>query len=362
MATVVFYVNGHGFGHAVRVAEVVSALGRLDPSLQVHVRTTAPASLFPPQVQVSASAVECSMVQRDAVEFDRESTLEAARRFQVGRERTVQTETAFLRQVGAQAVLADIPWLAFPAARQAGVPGLALGNFSWDWVYAHLGHGKARYEPLVQAIRDDYSQADLLLRLPLHGEMSAFRRIKDVPLIARVATSDRRTVRGSLGLPKDSPVVLLSFGGFSLEGFRGERLAQLRDYTFVAVEPMPPLAGVPNARWFPRAAVSYLDLLAAVDIVITKPGYGIVTDCLANRVRVLYTDRGDFPEYPILARSLEEMGTARYIPRQDLLAGAIGPYLDDLLGSPGRWQPIRTDGAEAVAREVLTACQRGVSP
>ena len=45
MARVALYVSGHGFGHAVRSAQVAAAL--LDAGAQVVVRTDAPAWLFP---------------------------------------------------------------------------------------------------------------------------------------------------------------------------------------------------------------------------------------------------------------------------------------------------------------------------
>ena len=36
----------------------------------------------------------------------------------------------------------------------------------------------------------------------------------------------------------------------------------------------------------------YEDLVAAVDVVLTKPGYGIVSECVANDTALLYTSRG----------------------------------------------------------------------
>lgn len=42
MATVVWYVTAHGFGHAVRSGLVLAALRRLAPGLSLHVRAAAP--------------------------------------------------------------------------------------------------------------------------------------------------------------------------------------------------------------------------------------------------------------------------------------------------------------------------------
>ena len=93
----------------------------------------------------------------------------------------------------------------------------------------------------------------------------------------------------------------------------------------------------------------YVSLLAACDAVVTKPGYGIVSDCLANRVPILFTDRGDFREYDVLADALPRLGHARYVPRQDVLAGRLGPHLDALRAEPRDWAPLATHGAQVVA-------------
>ena len=97
----------------------------------------------------------------------------------------------------------------------------------------------------------------------------------------------------------------------------------------------------------------YVSLLAACDVVVTKPGYGIVADCLANRVAVLFTDRGPFREYDVLASALPALGRARYVPRDDLISGNLGQHLDALVESHAGWTAQPINGAEVVAERVV---------
>jgi hypothetical protein len=48
------------------------------------------------------------------------------------------------------------------------------------------------------------------------------------------------------------------------------------------------------------------DLVASVDLVISKPGYGIVGECLANGTPLLYGPREEFAEYAALDAALSE--------------------------------------------------------
>ena len=161
-------------------------------------------------------------------------------------------------------------------------------------------------------------------------------------------------MRHELGLPSTARVVLLSFGAFDAH-LDVDALGALRDYVFLMTPPLAsPRRRVPtNVVQLLHQPSDYVSLLAACDAVVTKPGYGIVSDCLANRVPILFTDRGDFREYDVLADALPRLGHARYVPRQDVLAGRLGPHLDALRAEPRDWAPLATHGAQVVADRLL---------
>ncbi len=63
------------------------------------------------------------------------------------------------------------------------------------------------------------------------------------------------------------------------------------------------------------------------DVVITKPGYGIVAEAIANDTAVLYTRRGDFREQALLIDGLHRYARAREIDNTSLRAGDWGASL-----------------------------------
>ena len=88
------------------------------------------------------------------------------------------------------------------------------------------------------------------------------------------------------------------------------------------------------------AGYRYEDLVRAVDVVVTKPGYGIISECIANDTALLYTSRGDFREYPVLVEAMPKYLRCAYIEQDELLSGNWQPHLDRLL-------------AQAVSRQSL---------
>jgi L-arabinokinase len=302
-----------------------------------------------------AWALDVGVAQHDGLDLDIDETRRRWAAFSEAFDERADAEAKLLREQGVDVVLGDVPPLAFAASARAGIPSFALANFGWDWIYGAWPDFEA---PIAQ-IQAAYCEAYRLFRLPLHSKSQdafpAFERIEQVPLIARCAQRERSAVRADLGIAQDARAVLVSFGGFAADGLDLQALGQWTRYLFVLTPPMAMHAAEmpPNVVALPRTPTDFVSLIGACDAVVTKPGYGIVADCLANRVPMLYTDRGPFREYDVLADALPRLSRACYLPRRDVLAGQLGPTLDALLDSTASWTDQPMDGARIVAQRLL---------
>jgi hypothetical protein len=353
------YVSGHGYGHATRVGEVLREVRRREPSLPIAVVTSGPEVLYrravPGPIDVRNEACDVGLAQKSALVIDEAGTVEAWRRFQTRYDDRVRHEARWLSESKARVVLGDIPPLAFDAAAEAGVASIALANFSWDWIYRHLA---ARHPALHEAAGHAaaaYARCGLLLELPFAGDLSAFPRRVRIPLVARRPRMARDEARRRLGV--DGTVVLISFGGLGLSGFDPAVLARMPAFRFLvsdASAPLPPNVQVVDNAALYRTGLEYVDLVGAADAVVTKPGYGIVSDAIAAGTRMIYTDRGDFPEYPILVREMSHWLACAYVTNEDLLRGAFGDAIEKLIAQPMPAPP-PLDGAQDAADRILAA-------
>lgn len=359
MRTIVFYISGHGFGHSSRMAELADTLLQRNPSLEVIIKTSAPEWFFREQISLPFKflPLQCDVgvVQAHSLVLDPEETLRAYASFYRRSPALIGDEVSFVKKNQAALIVGDIPPLAFRIAARARIPSLAVSNFSWDWIYEPYIKRYPRYRYLLADIRKSYRQADLLLRLPFSGAMRAFRRSRQIPLIARKADSSKTEIRKVLKLRKNKPLILLSFGGFWLGPEYYRRLARLRDFTWVASERVgDELPGIVNLNRVKLrdAGLSYPHLVKAADIVVTKPGYGIVSECVANRTKILYTSRGNFREYPYLVRGIKKYLPSRFISQAKLKTGDLKAEIEDLLNSPPVFPPLSLKGAE-VCSEII---------
>ena len=74
---------------------------------------------------------------------------------------------------------------------------------------------------------------------------------------------------------------------------------------------------------------------------------------IAHQTPVLYTERGEFPEYPRLVQALNDLAVAEFIPQDDLLSGNIEPYIIRLLKRIRRWPTVPLNGADVAVEKIL---------
>jgi hypothetical protein len=372
---IVFYISGHGFGHASRSIEVINAILAQRPETRIGVRTSAPRWLFDLTVKgkVTFSTLECDtgVVQVDALTLDEADSIRRASAFHSDLVTRAASETRVLRELGAGLIVADIPPLAFAVGASAGIPSIGLGNFTWDWIYAD--YPRVRLAPsLLPSIRGAYAKASMALRLPMSGGFESFANVKDIPFVARHAGKTREEVCKQLKLPADKPIVLASFGGYGLPALETDALSKFKKYTVVNTANVPLSRARKEATVAERkgsyilineeamydGGVRYEDLVGAAEAVVTKPGYGIISECIANDTAILYTSRGHFPEYDVLVEEMPKYLRSAFIGHDDLFAGKWESGLDKLLAQPKSKKKPETNGADVAAEILLKALDK----
>lgn len=346
-----YYVTGHGLGHASRACQVIQTLRLRHPRVAVEVVSNAAPWFFRanlhPTVPVEERGLDFGVLQHDSLLMREEETLRACRALLAEADDRVADETASLRLGGVTLIAADIPFLAFPAAERAGIPSVGISNFTWDWIYEGLGERIRGYDDVVAGVRESYAAGDLLLRLPFHGGTPPLRRTEDVPLLSRRSVADPAKMRRRLDIPDGKKVALLSFGGFGLGEFDSTPLKRLSEWIFLGEPGLGESA--PHLRQVPFGSFHYPDLVKTADVVVTKPGYGIVSECIALGTAILYTGRGDFREQALLVEGIGRYGRGREIGNDRLRRGDLGEDLEALLSQPPPTASLRPDGDEVIA-------------
>jgi hypothetical protein len=357
--TIVFSISGHGFGHAARQIEIINALHDARPDVSIVVRTSAARWLFERTLRAPASfehvETDTGAVQRGALEVDVLDTIRQAEAFHRDLDGRIAYEAAALERIRAHLLVADVPPLAIASADRAGIPGVAIANFTWDWIYAGYAETRLEAPTLVARLRACYALATEGWRLPMHGGFDGIYTLRDLPFVARHGRRDPTTVRSSLGLPRTTPLALVSFGGFRAASIDVEAAARslhgIAELVLTSKDAFPAIAGVHRVdeRAMYESGFRYEDLVRAVDIVVSKPGYGIISECVANDAALLYTSRGRFQEYDVLVAEMPKCLRCAFLAQDPLRGGNWREAVVELLAQPHVSPRPATNGAEVAA-------------
>jgi hypothetical protein len=348
-----FYVTGHGFGHASRDQAVIEEL--LDhPGWSAEIRTSAPewvfGDLLGERCAFSRAELDPGVVQHDSFRHDLPATLVAWTRCLEREGELTRAEAAHLRDTGTDLVVADISPLACTAARRAGLPCIALGNFTWDWILEAYLDEEPGFASVVEEVRRLYREADLYLRLPMSPEEDPFVHRRRVGFVARRALAPREEVRAVLRAGAGETIVLISFGGFGAPRLGLEEVARHGGVRCLWDRgPARPPALLSAAG----LGLRYSDLVRASDVILTKPGFSIIAEAVAQRIPVAYAPRVGFRESALLEAFLRTSWPSTSVPLEAIADGSWVASAVALARAPGSFPDIPARGAGEVVEAIL---------
>lgn len=350
-------VTAHGFGHATRIASVIHELLKLDPDILPIFVTTTPRWLVEKYLQGRylhrPRDLDVGVLQKDGLTMDVTPTLEALKDLKARSPQLIRAEVDFIRTNRVRLVYGDIPPLATAIAEAAGIPCWMEGNFGWDFIYRPFGEA---FLPLVEWIEDLYHRCDRLFQLPMHEPMLAFPHRQLVGLTGGDPLLEVDQVRQEVGLDPQRPTVLLTFGGFGISNFPYPELGSFPDWQFISFDAdapdLPNLMRLDGTRWRP------VDVMPACDRVVSKPGYGTISEALRVGVPLCCVTREGFAESQILMEGLRQYGRHQIISQEHFF-NHPWEFLNQPVVEPQDPDGIDRQGNRTIAQEIYTLLRSG---
>lgn len=341
-------ISAHGFGHLAQTAPVLEALALLSPDLRLTIRSGLPLAQLRQRIAHPffhlAAVSDVSFRMHDAVRVDRDASTAAYREAHADWEARVTREADRLTRLAPDLVLANVSALPLAGAKRAGIPAIALCSLNWADQFGFL-FGDADWAlPIRTQLHAAYAGADLFLRCLPAAPMPSLGNVRDLPPIARIGRCDRTALAARLGLGRGQRMVLVGMGGIDF-ALPVDRWPQSDDLVWLVGDRLP--APRPDVVCHRDFGWQFSDLLASVDAVVTKPGYGMFVESAAAGTPVLFIRREDWPEQDALIDWLHREALGEEIDAVSFMQGDLRPALQDLWCKPRR--RVAADGADAAA-------------
>ena len=346
-------ITAHGYGHLAQTAAAINALRRRAPDVKLTLYSHVPHALLRARIDgdftLLNQAPDIGLPMLDALTVNIDAAAAAYRQFHAHWQADVAEETHRLRALAPDLVFANVPYRALAAARRAGIPTVALCSLNWADIYQHFCGARPEAAQIVDEITAAYRDADIFLRPAPSMPMPSLHNTRAIGPIARLGRPHREELATRFGASSHERYVLVSLGGIPmrLDAHRWPRLPG-----FKWIMPANTHGHRDDMIAFEHLKLSFVDVLASVDVLLTKPGYGSFAEAACHGTRVLYVPRVDWPEEPYLVRWLSEHGRCRAITQTQLEDGNFADDLEHLLATNAP-RPVAPTGAEEAAQILL---------
>lgn len=341
-------ISAHGFGHGAQTAAVLSALRAHLPDVRLTLLTALPRSFLRERISGDFELIDWrgdfGMRMRSALDMDLERSAADYAAFHAGWSAQVDDTARLLERLAPDLLLANVPYLPLAAAARIGLPSAALCSLNWAGIYRHYFAGRPEASRILAAMEDAYNRADAFLCPAPSMVMPELGNVRVIGPLARIGRNARAELCGRLGVAESQRLILIAPGGIEL-------LLPLedwpRDHGITWIVPDAWNVRRDDMRGFESLGFGFTDVLASVDALLGKLGYGTVAECACNGTPMLYMPRPDWPEEACLVEWLQVHGRCAPIGRDKVMRGALREALEALWAQPAPIPPQPSGAADA---------------
>ncbi|HJW03566.1 MAG TPA: hypothetical protein VJ548_09825 [Azospira sp.] len=356
-------ISGHGFGHIAQTGPVLNALRQRLPDLRLTVVSTAPEFKLRQRIDgdfaLHPRTWDFGFVMEDAFRIDRKASARAYREFHANWEERVAEEAEWIAAQQPDLVLANAAYLPLAAASRLGLQAFGMSSLNWADLFRFVfGEADGDREqdgdwakPIHTQMLASYNSARAFLKLAPGMAMPDLAQGRWIGPVARIGRERGMELRQRLGIPDHTRLVLAALGGIPSRVPVQDWPATPQVHWLV---PSAWQAQRPDMTAFEPLGWDFTDLLASVDGLLGKPGYGTFAETACNGTPMLYARREDWPEQDALIPWLQQYGCCKEVDEALFQTGALSAPLAALWEQP-RPTPPKPDGAEAAAQLLAAA-------
>ena len=304
MKKILYYITDHGLGHTTRSIAIIRKL--ITEGIDVTIRNSNVNYLQKslPHTKIISGITDVGpSIKKNGISIDNEKTLKNIGEWIDSIHKRSNIEYELISKINPDLIISDISVMPFFAAHKAQIPSIAISNFAWTDVL------KGFPKKQIELLEEGYGFANLAIQLPLGPKMKSFQNKKQVGLVCRKPTDSRKNIRKKLGI-KDSDICIF---------------ANLDSYFTIKPQIDSNVKIFSTGVQIQTDNITYIDpwtegqdLISASDLVLSKCGYGISSECLTNGIPFLYISDNNHLEQKAISYELNKKGLQNRILEHNL--------------------------------------------
>jgi uncharacterized protein (TIGR00661 family) len=328
MVRICYYISDYGYGHASRSIAIIRRILNSFENSKIFIKTGYPFEFV--NRSLPCNNVETIRTENDVgvvfkkhdVVVDKKKTEKSVSEWLNRWEDYVKREKKFCDTNKIDLILSDITPQSFIVSDELGIPGIAISNFTWYYIFSNLFGENEK----SRRIKEAYMLADATLVLPFNEEMEYMKKKGGISLVSREVTQNRSDLRKMHGVSDDDFLVFIGVG----RSFDKNFLNNMKNVTHANLRILvSPHIELPfrNIIKIPPNVTETQNYIAACDMVVSKAGYGVVSEAVRGKVPLIVFKREGFKEDELMQNEIERNGIGRVISKETFLNGE---WIDEL--------------------------------
>ena len=320
MKTVAYYISDYGFGHAARSIAVIRELLRQSESLHIIVCHSFAQEFLKQSLPDERVTFRC--VKTDVGYYLKENTLEPDKELidlKVKEQLTnwsflIHKECLFLRETEVDLVISDISPIGISSAFELGIPTIGISNFTWHTAYQGLIRGES-----LEFLKRQYDKMSYFFSLagsqePKWGTVDN----KQFGFYSReLDLLDVQRIKDHLNPTGDKIIVFFGLGmKINDEYFKKLELWNSPNCIFVTSYHSD--IDEPNIVKIPKDYLESQNYIAAADMVISKAGWGTISEGVCGQTPLVIVNRKSMQEDKNTIEFLENHHLCELITEEEL--------------------------------------------
>lgn len=347
---VAVYITGHGFGHLTQTIEMLIALYQQKKQIQFKIITSIPESVVTTRIanKIPSSQfcyihdetnTDIGMPMIDAMQVDQDKAITSYKSIHSHWESHLHFEEQRIKSLHVDLVLSNVSYIPLQAAANLGIPSVALCSLDWASIWQVFGSQDKAGKDIFNQIVEAYQSANYFLQLTPHLPMLFLENAVSVPFVVRQGESRREVIDQHFPQCLGKKLILISMGGMDAE-IDFERWPKPERVVYIVTGKKTLPKGYLHAE---QIDLDFSDIMASVDMVLTKTGYGMVVETVVNQTPLFYIARADWPENEVMFTWCEENNRVLEIDRRALEQGLTEEMINKLLSSPAKNKVFEVD-------------------
>ncbi|MDG3086062.1 hypothetical protein P7F88_08115 [Vibrio hannami] len=346
-----FSITAHGFGHGAISCSVINQFINKIPDCRITVLSKLPSSYLQDRIVREFTHIseghDFGMMMHSPIEVDVSASHDKYMHLLEDWDSCVEREKQCLAEIKPDLLISNISPISLTAAMQLGIKTASVAPFNWAQIYQaySLDEQNPSTQKLHQKMCDVYQRVDFVFKpLPSVPDNN-----NDEINIASIASHPVKPAAELISANQldDKKQILFALGGIPMP-IELPQLPELEGWHWLVDQKTP--ENRTDMRHIADLSLSFLQLLASSDVIITKPGYGSYCEIAAlakhKQVRVLSLVRPDWPETPYLNAFLRARVPFMEIELADLEGDKLTELIDELLQLPYPEAMSCDDGSE----------------